>query len=117
MKKDITVNDKSLDEYLDEEKTKEVVYDVRIQVTKHSLYKRPSDRYIGGHKARSGKVIKIYTEEDLFMHAFDALDEVLQDKMANATRRQQDKVWYKWKKATKTWPLSELLSEIIKEIL
>lgn len=112
----IKVNGKSLEEYLDDEKVKEIKYDLHIQVTKHHRYQKPADK-TKVVQARSGRAKTIKSNEELFMHAFDRLDDDIQDMMANATRSQQGKIWRKWVKATKTWPLHELLANIIKEVI
>jgi hypothetical protein len=111
----IKVNGQSLNDFLADEKAKElkeVVYDIQVSI-RRSVYRRPSARS-GKQSARPGKVKLIKSKEDVFLLVFDQLDTETQELLASATRSQQDKVWSAWLKADHTEaPLNEILTGLI----
>lgn len=112
----ITVNGNSLEEHLDHEKTKEIIYDVHIQISKHSLYKKPSAKPLSS-RGRSGKVKEFKSKEDIFLSIFDLMPNDIQDLMANTTKSKQDEIWNTWNKADKLGKsLPVLLRSIIEDI-
>jgi len=113
----ITVNNNTLKDHLEEEKAKElkeVIYDINIQITR-SIYKKPSAAKAS--RGRSGKVRLIRSEEDIFLTIFDSLSNEVQDLMIYASKRQQNKIWYRWKKANKSGSLVDILKDIIIDVI
>ena len=110
----VTVNGKSLDDFLADEKArelKEVVYDIQVSI-KRSVYRKPSARLTT--RGRSGKVRLIKDKEDIFLVVFDQLDMETQNLLASATTGQQNKVWSAWIKADHSkGTLSEVLTSLI----
>ena len=115
---DITINGKSLEEHLIDEKVdemKEVIYDVHIQITK-SRYHKPSSK-VQNSRGRSGKVKVIKSKGDIFLTAFDGLNEYHQNLMAEASDAEQDKIWESWNKAKFSSSISDTLANIIDDIV
>jgi hypothetical protein len=108
---DITVNNKPLDEHLQDEKVKEVIYDVHIQIRtrQQMIYKKPSGKV--RTKARSGKTKVIKDPSEIFIVFLESLPEDIQDGFIFAKRFQQDRIWDAWTKGPQN---AEQLEKIIR---
>jgi len=108
----ITVNNMTINVYLDHEKSKEIRKEMKADSRK-ALYKTiPEYRSTRG---RSNKAKVINGKEEVFLHFIDQLPQGVQDWFYNNKQSAQAAVWFAWKELSIT-STQQALAELTKLI-